>query len=319
MIKAITQKGVLTVGYVGLGIRGNATVGSILQEVHDGDTITVRALGNLSVRFLGVDAPEISLTLPNEIVFTSIGNEKWEKFLENPFASNLPPFTPPLTKDLAFHLQSKLKNRTAINHFYHAQKAEDTLEEELKKDLHALHQSEKEFTLFLAFAHEVMDRYGRLLCFINRNQVSKEDPEPRPLTYNERLLRLGKVMPYFIWPNINPFRKQKNIVDAVPQPGTANTIVNKEGTLGRAREWVQHARQRQIGIYDETNPLQIEPFEVRFLARRRPPDRWVIDLSKNDNILIQPQRYYRVSHSEDRLFIPPEYVPLFLEAGWQHG
>ena len=318
MAKAIKQKGGLTVGYVGLGIRGNGTVGSILQEVHDGDTITVRALGNFGVRFLGVDAPEISFTLPDETAFTSIENEKWEKFLENPFANDFPPFTPPLIKDLALHLQSKLKKRTAMNHFYHAQKAEDTLEEELKKDLHALHQSEKEFELFLVFAHEVMDPYGRLLCFINRNQVNEQDPEPRPLTYNERLLKLGKVIPYFIWPNINPFRKQKNIVDAVPQPGTANTISNEEGTLRRAREWAQNARQRQIGIYDATNPLQLEPFEVRFLARRRPPTRWVIDLSKNDNILIQPQQYYRV-YREDRLFIPPEYVSLFQEAGWKQG
>jgi len=47
-----------------------------------------------------------------------------------------------------------------------------------------------------------------------------------------------------------------------------------------------------------------------------PPDRWVIDMSSDDNLLIRPQGYYRIKNAEDRLFIPPEYVPLFVEAGW---
>jgi hypothetical protein len=55
---------------------------------------------------------------------------------------------------------------------------------------------------------------------------------------------------------------------------------------------------------------------VRFLAQRRPPDRRIIDLSKSENILIKPQEYYTISDAEDRLFIPPEYVSLFVEFGW---
>ncbi|NTU75368.1 MAG: hypothetical protein HGA86_04535, partial [Anaerolineaceae bacterium] len=41
-----------------------------------------------------------------------------------------------------------------------------------------------------------------------------------------------------------------------------------------------------------------------------------IDMSSDDNLLIRPQGYYRIKNAEDRLFIPPEYVPLFVEAGW---
>jgi hypothetical protein len=55
----------------------------------------------------------------------------------------------------------------------------------------------------------------------------------------------------------------------------------------------------------------LEPFEVRFLAGRRLPNLWVIDLSKNDDKLITPQKYFTVANSEDRLFIPEEYAPLY--------
>jgi endonuclease YncB( thermonuclease family) len=45
-----------------------ALQGSVEQQVHDGDTITVKAagrkpkdeIGNVAVRFLGVDAPEVA-------------------------------------------------------------------------------------------------------------------------------------------------------------------------------------------------------------------------------------------------------------------
>jgi hypothetical protein len=59
------------------------------------------------------------------------------------------------------------------------------------------------------------------------------------------------------------------------------------------------------------------PFELRYLARRTAPERWVIDLGGNDDTLIPPQGYFQVANPEDRLFVPAEYVPLFVEAGWQ--
>jgi hypothetical protein len=57
--------------------------------------------------------------------------------------------------------------------------------------------------------------------------------------------------------------------------------------------------------------LEVYPFELRFLARREPPNRWVIDLTRDDDRLRPPQKYYRVEFPEDRLFVPSEYVPLF--------
>jgi hypothetical protein len=78
-----------------------------------------------------------------------------------------------------------------------------------------------------------------------------------------------------------------------------------------------NARNLKIGIFDEKDPLRLEPFEVRFLAQRFPPSRWVIDLSRNDDTLISPQNYYTIPNSEDRLYISEEYVPLFVEKGWK--
>ncbi len=317
MAKAIEQlpSGV-TIGHAGLGYRGGVP-GSVRQQVHDGDTVVVRAIGNFGVRFLGVDAPEISFTLPGKPTFIGLSDPGWEKFLANPFAADLPPFDPPLSQGLRQHLKASVGKGTALNHHRHAVAAEDLLEEEVRKDLNVLGESEEDFQFYLVFAGEVMDRYGRLLGFINRRQPDPLSPEVRPPSYNERLLRAGRVTPYFIWPNINPFRKQGSPVQAVIPPGKANQVAEEDEALSQARQWIRTARQERLGIFDGSDPLRLLPFEVRFLARRRPPDRWVIDLGKSDDLLIRPQKYYTVSNIEDRLFIPEEYVPLFVEKGWK--
>jgi len=51
--------------------------------------------------------------------------------------------------------------------------------------------------------------------------------------------------------------------------------------------------QLRHGTVDLTDPLRLLPFEVRYLGRRTPPDRWVIDLSKNDSVLLKPLSYPR--------------------------
>lgn len=305
----------LTVGYAGLGARGGV-IGSVRQQVHDGDTVQLRPIGNLGVRFLGVDAPEISFTLPRLRQFIGLSDPRWEAFLSNPFDAGLPPFHPVLTPDLLAHLKQRTGPGAALNHSQHAAAAEQALEQEVLNDIAALGKTEETFQFLLSFAHEVMDRYGRLLAFVNRLQPS-ESKLKRPLSYNERLLKTGRITPYFIWPNINPFRRQDSPIKAVIPPGKASEIASKEKTLADARKWVREMRKKKIGIFDAQNPLRVLPFEIRFLSQRRPPDRWVIDLSKSDDTLIQPQNYDTVANMEDRLFIPAEYVPLFVEAGWK--
>jgi endonuclease YncB( thermonuclease family) len=301
----------LTVGYATFG-RRDGVPGSVGHSIHDGDTVTVMANGNLGVRFLGVDAPESTFPLPGERAFRSLGSAPWEEFLADPLAA---PFDPPLSPGLVAHLEDRIGPGAASNHHRHAKAAERALEAEVRSDLAELGQAPETFQFFLAFAHEVMDRYGRLLAYINRRQAS----EPRPDSYNERLLMAGLVNPYFIWPNVNPFRRQSRLVDAVPAPGTANHLANAEATLRRARLAVQSARQGKIGIFEAVDPLRLDAFEVRYLARRQAPDRWIIDLSKNDVRLLPPSDYHMIRHPEDRLFIPAEYVPLFVERGWQRA
>ena len=315
MSKAIEQnKYGFTVGHVGLGTHGDG-VGSVRQAVHDGDTINVRPLGNLGARFLGVDAPEISFNLPGSRSFTSLGDPRWEVFLSNPLSTSHGKFNATLASGLRQHLKARVGPGCASNHYTHALAAQTALEAEIQADLEAMGADKESFEFYLAFSHEVLDRYGRMLCFINRNQEEENIPGPRPLYYNERLLMRAAVMPYFIWPNVSPFRKFANILEAVIPPFMANQI--QDPRLGEARQGFAEARARQEGLYAAGNPLRLDPFELRFLAGRRVPNRWLIDLSQSDNHLVHPQEYYSIPNPEDRLYIPEEYLLLFKKKGWK--
>jgi hypothetical protein len=145
MTKAIEQKkSGLVVGNAGLGIRGGVP-GSVRHQVHDGDTVNVRALGNFGIRFLGIDAAEISFMLPGERKFTGLYDGKWEIFLSNPFAEELVSFDPPLTPELRNYLQTRVGPGAAMNQHTHAEAAEDILEEEILGDLKVLGQNEENF------------------------------------------------------------------------------------------------------------------------------------------------------------------------------
>ena len=153
-------------------------------------------------------------------------------------------------------------------------------------------------------------------------------PAPRPArhpagqrfgSYNERLLAAGWVSPYFIWLNVNPFRRAGSIVAAVPRPGTAAELAATDSSLRAARAAAATARDGRVGIYQADDPLRVLPFELRFLARRQPPDWWLVDLSADANVLLPPQAYPDVPLPEDRLFVPAEYVPLWEQHGWKRG
>jgi hypothetical protein len=98
------------------------------------------------------------------------------------------------------------------------------------------------------------------------------------------LLQAGVISPYFIWPNINPFREKGSLVNAVIEPKKAKDEAQRATLLRKAREGVRRARREGRGIFSPEDPLQLEPFEIRFW--RVTYQRWVIDLSKNDDILI---------------------------------
>jgi hypothetical protein len=98
-MKAIEQlRSGLTVGHAQTAMHGTRR-GTVGQVVHDGDTIALDPLGGLSVRFLGVDAPEVSFTLPGGTPdrFVPITDETWTAVLDDPLSASLPPVDPPLT------------------------------------------------------------------------------------------------------------------------------------------------------------------------------------------------------------------------------
>jgi hypothetical protein len=293
---------------------------SVRQAIHDGDSAQTDPDGNISVRLLGVDAAEVSFTLPDRpaSTFISIKSPEWTAFLTDPFAPGFPPFDPPLSIPLIEDLTLRLGPASAPNHARHADAAARAFEDFVEQDVNKNGKTKEVFRFFIAFATDVIDRYGRFLAFLNEDLPTP----PRLASYNERLLATGQVTPYFIWPNINPFRLQPNLVDAVPDAGQPIT----DPSLDAARRSVRSARAGHRGIFDRVDPLRLMPFELRYLARvvtrgdqrfRSGPDRWVIDLSAADDRLLSPQRYIEIAHAEDRLFVPAEYVPLFVNRGWK--
>ncbi|MFY9580178.1 MAG: hypothetical protein WAQ33_12745 [Gaiellaceae bacterium] len=305
-----------TVGTMGLGLRSGAQ-GDVKHEVHDGDTVITRALDNFGVRFLGIDAAEESFPLPGKkLPFTKISDPKWEQALADPFTPAWDtPLEPALQQDIAGRLHG---GGAASNHAKLADKALEALTQEVSADQQALGKSDADFRFFLAFAYDIVDRYGRLLCYLHPD-LPKD--APKQMSYNERLLEAAQVIPYFIWPNVDPFvhfafGQTGSIQDAIPKPDEVDKLVQKSPKLNRAREWVAAARQAGKGVYSHTDKLRLLPFELRFLSRKRPPDRWVLDLSSDAGVLLAPQSYYKVPHLEDRLFVPPEFVALFERVGW---
>lgn len=289
-------------------------IGTVDELVHDGDTVTVTAAGDFGVRLLGIDTPEVSFTLPGA-PFLKMTDDRWAKFLTDPFDSSWGPIDSFPPGMIAF-LKTRIGPNVAKDHFEHAEVARIEFADQVKTDQKIMGTGE-DFQFFLLFGFEVMDVYGRFLCLINRDQKDRDTPTKRPETYNLRLLRKGLAFPYFIWPNINPWKKPDSIMDAVFKPGTASTAMGNNTEIEMARNAVRNARSKHIGLFDATRPMLLEPFELRMLSRRSAPSRYLIDLTKDDDVLIHPKNYWTVPHSEDRLWIPKIYVPLFVEQGWK--
>lgn len=266
-------------------------------------------------RFFGVDTPEKNFSLVGSSAQRRLDSAEWEAYLTDPFLPQFGPYD--LDTDLAIHLRTRTGAGAGINHRVHGNFAERALIGLIQADMDALGQTPSTFGYFLSFSFEVFDSFGRFWAFINRNQPNENSPGPRPPSYNERMLEQGAAMPFLVWPNIDPFRESLSILDLVIAPGTASQVAGTTPGLRRARELVRQARASGIGVFNSSNPLRFEAFEVRYLGRREVPSRAVIDLSRNDNVMLQPQHYFRIPHAEDRLFIPPTFVPLFVSRGWR--
>jgi hypothetical protein len=133
MVDAVYQtRSGLRIGHAGLGYR-DERIGSVAQMVHDGDTIKTRPIGNLPIRFLGVDTAEISFKHPETERFVGLGNDLWTEFLSDPFAPKWD--QPEMDEGLKEYLTTKTNPETAKNHYEHADLAQKSLESEVINDI----------------------------------------------------------------------------------------------------------------------------------------------------------------------------------------
>lgn len=291
---------------------------TVAQQVHDGDTINVLPKGNVGVRLLGIDTPEVSFSLPGPALrFKSLEAPEWNEFLSTALSNRWGEFDRQVPTGLRDWLKFRLTDEAGTDHFQHASRATQTLRDLVTRDMEIMQQDPASFGYYMGFGFEVMDGYGRFLCTINRDQPKRSDPAPRPPTYNLRMLERGVAFPYFIWPNVSPWDRPDSVAKAVIEPGMANQLAEENRELKTARDFVRTARTKHLGIYDTMVPCALEPFELRFLSRRQLPSRYVMDLTSDSDELIRPEEYYSVPFPEDRLWIPAVYVPLFKEHGWK--
>jgi hypothetical protein len=316
--KAFETNGVVKKGHFKLGMWG-AKRGTPAQVVHDGDTVGLNTALDFSSRFLGVDAPEISFTIRTRNTFVGIGHAKWTTFWTSGEWKNLP-----IGCALMEHLEGRIGDgtRVAANHERLAKQAEAALTGLIKADIAASGKSLDEFDFFLSFGYEFLDQYGRMLCYLNADRTNFAAPaQANPLSYNERLLASGAVVPYFIFPNLQPFMAGAPFDAESIAPAGFWRRVQGAGKLTAARRAVADARQGAKGVFAANGRgLILLPYELRFIARfgSKGPDRFVIDLGNpGSNTILRPESYFAIANVEDRLFVAKEFVPLFTLNGWQ--
>jgi len=315
--KAIYGSNGLTRGRFRLGKWGEKPA-SVKQATHDGDTVSTSTPLNVATRFLGMDAPEISFPIRTRDTFVSIGSQKWKDFWTSGEWTKMPLFPP-----LLAHLEARIGRGTKVaeNHERWAKAAEDGLEDLIEKDRLASGKGLDAFEFFLAFAREVIDVYGRMLCYLHAHDDNfAAGPPAERRSYNERLLGEGLAVPYFIFPNLDPFLFGDPFDPANLAPAGFWKSVNKAKKLQAARKAVADARSNRSGVFDPSDRLILLPYEIRFLARKgsKGPERFVIDLgSSGGNTILRPEEYYSIGNLEDRLFVPKELVPLFTVNGWK--
>lgn len=301
------------------------------RAVKDGDTIGVGFDGSQSIRFLGIDTPEKSYKAPFRLdtrgqpVFVEIGSHaaEWDAYLIDAITPG-GNHTVVLKESLRQRLAQRIAPGVAANHATLAAAASKALFAHVSEDIAELASGDIDsFGIFGALAHETFDGYGRVLAFLRPEQ--REVPsEQRRIEYNTRQLQDGVALPYFIWPNVDPFRKAPLISEAVFTPSILRERIRDSSALNLARNGVRAARQARVSgsVFDPQHPLQLGAFELRFLADQRPPKRLVVDLAAADDdepILWPAEAYFVVPNPEDRLYLPLEYVPLFKRAefGWR--
>lgn len=313
------SKAGLKYGQTHFANRANRTA-TVSEITHDGDTVSVSTNGNFGIRFLGIDTAEVSYSFPGSRGFLGLGNARWQEFFTGPqLHKNLEKLSRPLSD----YLWSIIGDGTdiAANHFRHATQGRLSLLAEAQNDMTLSGKSNKEFLFFMAYSYEFLDSYGRLLCYLrpHRDNYQGEMPATVGEDYNARQLKKGVAVPYFIFPNVDPFLRFSNPLDkSIISPEGFWNIMNKAGKLKAARQAVRAAREQGLGVFNPADPLRLLPMELRSIARGTKPNRYVIDLSNpGSDTLFAAELYFSIPNVEDRMYIPDWYGEYFQLAGWK--
>lgn len=311
----------IKIGNFQFGLKKDGTPNEVDKIVHDGDTVSLNTPLNFSTRFLGIDTPEVSFPIRKKLPFVDLSKPEWTQFFTSGEWENNFPVPPALRNHLIMRIGDGTK--IAPNHDKHAKNAEDELEKMIKADLALATaqtaRTKDDFEFFLAFGYEFLDQYGRFLCYLSADEANF-NPKVRNPSYNEQQLANGMAVPFFIYPNIQPFLSKPPFDKANLNPIGFWNNINGAGKLQAARKSVSDARTAKKGVFEVADPLILLPYELRFIARKdtKGPDRFVIDLGQSgSNIILKPEKYFKIKNYEDRLFIPKEFVPLFTTNGWQ--
>lgn len=165
----------------------NGRIATARESIHDGDTLYGVTSGIVSIRFTGIDTPEVGYNLPTikeddldehqaKLYFEYRPIEDFIDYLTDPFdkkyfdSNN---FLQALGEDVVHnHLRKVLNEQTALNHKFHADRAREKLIQLIEDDIGYSISSGKEFKFYIAFNHEILDRFGRFLGWIHRYEDS---------------------------------------------------------------------------------------------------------------------------------------------------
>ena len=118
--------------------------GTPAQTVHDGDTVNVQLDGNLGLRLLGIDTPEISFSLPSG-QFAGLEDPRWTAFLSDPWSDQWGPMSTAIPASLKAFLQAKTGPQAAMTHYEHAVASREEFRKLVEQDMQILQQDPATF------------------------------------------------------------------------------------------------------------------------------------------------------------------------------
>lgn len=255
----------------------------------DGDTPTIQ----MPIRMLGMDAPEFhyeGATEKNPGKF----DDAIKSFLSKEGKSLFP--------GLKEYLKVRLTENPCTRQITAGRKAFDHFEEIAKERLdRGVGKNGKPVAqrkLFIMVSHDVFDKYGRLLAYVNA-AYEKSELETIPLakrpTFNLQMIQDGYAVSLLIYPNI-------------PKPADLKLVQTA----------VKNCRTKKDGLWSDEERTLL-PYEFRWIVdtiqgKREGPDRFCADISTNK--LYMPQHYFEVL-PENRLFFYEEDVCEAIKMGFK--